>query len=109
MTGIFSFLVKNVFGDSPALPEYKVADAKKSKFILLHYSSFKAGWDLLILLATFYVAVTVPYSVCFIDDDDDVTRSTTVSDIAVEILFITGRLQFLNNLTIADILINDTV
>ncbi|KAM6900027.1 voltage-gated delayed rectifier potassium channel KCNH8 [Xenentodon cancila] len=82
-------LNKNVFGDTPALPEYKVADAKKSKFILLHYSTFKAGWDLLILLATFYVAVTVPYSVCFIDDDHDPTRSTTVSDIAVEILFIT--------------------
>ncbi|KAM4724892.1 voltage-gated delayed rectifier potassium channel KCNH8 [Anableps anableps] len=79
---------KNVFGDPPALPEYKVADAKKSKFILLHYSTFKAGWDWLILLATFYVAVTVPYNVCFIGDDDDLTRSTTVSDIGVEILFI---------------------
>ncbi|XP_046875665.1 potassium voltage-gated channel subfamily H member 8 [Hypomesus transpacificus] len=78
---------KNVFGDPPALPEYKVADAKKSKFILLHFSTFKAGWDWLILLATFYVAVTVPYNVCFIGDDD-LTRSTTVSDIAVEILFI---------------------
>ncbi|XP_034016972.1 potassium voltage-gated channel subfamily H member 8 [Thalassophryne amazonica] len=81
-------LNKNVFGDPPALPEYKVADAKKSKFILLHFSTFKAGWDWLILLATFYVAVTVPYNVCFIGDDDDLTRSTTVSDIAVEILFI---------------------
>ncbi|KAL4629687.1 potassium voltage-gated channel subfamily H member 8 [Arapaima gigas] len=80
-------LNKNVFGDPPALPEYKVADAKKSKFILLHYSTFKAGWDWLILLATFYVAITVPYNVCFIGDDD-LTRSTTVSDIAVEILFI---------------------
>ncbi|KAM9776136.1 voltage-gated delayed rectifier potassium channel KCNH8 isoform 3-T3 [Syngnathus typhle] len=81
-------LNKNVFGEPPALPEYKVADAKKSKFILLHYSTCKAGWDWLILLATFYVAVTVPYNVCFIGDDDDLTRSTTVSDIAVEILFI---------------------
>ncbi|XP_017336362.3 potassium voltage-gated channel subfamily H member 8 [Ictalurus punctatus] len=80
-------LNKNVFGDSPAVPEYKVADAKKSKFILLHFSTFKAGWDWLILLATFYVAVTVPYNVCFIGDED-LTRSTTVSDIAVEILFI---------------------
>lgn len=85
--------VQNVFGDLPALPEYKVAEAKKSKFILLHYSTFKAGWDWLILLATFYVAVTVPYNVCFIGDDDDLTRSTTVSDIAVEILFIIGELQ----------------
>lgn len=89
----FSFSGQNVFGDPPALPEYKVADVKKSKFILLHYSTFKAGWDWLILLATFYVAVTVPYNVCFIGDDDDLTRSTTVSDIAVEILFIIGGLQ----------------
>lgn len=81
---------QNVFGDLPALPEYKVADAKKSKFILLHFSTFKAGWDWLILLATFYVAVTVPYNVCFIGDED-LTRSTTVSDIAVEILFIIGE------------------
>uniref|UniRef100_A0A668AW70 Voltage-gated delayed rectifier potassium channel KCNH4 n=1 Tax=Myripristis murdjan TaxID=586833 RepID=A0A668AW70_9TELE len=80
-------LNKNVFGDPPALPEYKVADAKKSKFILLHFSTFKAGWDWLILLATFYVAVTVPYNVCFIGDDD-MTRSTTASDIVVELLFI---------------------
>uniref|UniRef100_H3A9X7 Potassium voltage-gated channel subfamily H member 8 n=2 Tax=Latimeria chalumnae TaxID=7897 RepID=H3A9X7_LATCH len=79
----------NVFVDKPALPEYKVSDAKKSKCILLHYSTFKAGWDWLILLATFYVAVTVPYNVCFIGtDDQSTTRSTTVSDIAVEILFI---------------------
>lgn len=93
----FSVSVQNVFGDLPALPEYKVADVKKSKFILLHYSTFKAGWDWLILLATFYVAVTVPYNVCFIGDDDDLTRSTTVSDIAVEILFIIGGLQFCRN------------
>ncbi|XP_056153960.1 potassium voltage-gated channel subfamily H member 8 [Lampris incognitus] len=80
-------LNKNVFGDPPALPEYKVADAKKSKFILLHFSTFKAGWDWLILLATFYVAVTVPFNVCYIGNDD-LTRSTTASDVAVEILFI---------------------
>ncbi|KAK2526285.1 Kcnh8 [Columba livia] len=81
----------NVFVDKPAFPEYKVSDAKKSKFILLHFSTFKAGWDWLILLATFYVAVTVPYNVCFIGHDElSTTRSTTVSDIAVEILFIIG-------------------
>lgn len=88
-----SFFFQNVFVDKPAFPEYKVSDAKKSKFILLHFSTFKAGWDWLILLATFYVAVTVPYNVCFIGNDDlSTTRSTTVSDIAVEILFIIGKI-----------------
>ncbi|KAM4026655.1 voltage-gated delayed rectifier potassium channel KCNH8 isoform 1-T1 [Anomaloglossus baeobatrachus] len=83
-------LNKNVFVDKPAIPEYKVSDAKKTKFIILHFSTFKAAWDWLILLATFYVAVTVPYNVSFVDNDDlSSTRSTTVSDISVEILFIT--------------------
>ncbi|XP_075443031.1 voltage-gated delayed rectifier potassium channel KCNH8 isoform X2 [Ascaphus truei] len=82
-------LNNNVFVDKPAFPEYKVSDAKKSKFIILHFSAFKAAWDWLILLATFYVAVTVPYNVSFVDNDDlSSTRSTTVSDISVEILFI---------------------
>lgn len=90
---IFFFLFQNVFVDKPAFPEYKVSDAKKSKFILLHFSTFKAGWDWLILLATFYVAVTVPYNVSFIGHDElSTTRSTTVSDIAVEILFIIGKI-----------------
>lgn len=80
----------------PSLPEYKVAAVKRSRFILLHYSMFKALWDWLILLATFYVAVTVPYNVCFVSRDEDgdhrplVSRSTIGSDIAVEMLFILG-------------------
>ncbi|KAM9308566.1 voltage-gated delayed rectifier potassium channel KCNH8 [Gastrophryne carolinensis] len=82
-------LNKNVFVDKAAIPEYKVSDAKKTKFVILHFSTFKAAWDWLILLATFYVAVTVPYNVSFVDNDDlSSTRSTTVSDISVEILFI---------------------
>ncbi|XP_061551149.1 potassium voltage-gated channel subfamily H member 8-like isoform X1 [Phycodurus eques] len=75
------------------VPEYKVADIQKSRFILLHYGAFKAGWDWLILLATFYVAVTVPYNVCFaaaeVREDGASTARTppSVSDILVEILF----------------------
>ncbi|XP_030066245.1 potassium voltage-gated channel subfamily H member 8 [Microcaecilia unicolor] len=84
-------LNNNVFGEKPAIPEYKVAAIQKSRFILLHYGTFKAGWDWLILLATFYVAVTVPYNVCFSiarDDNHASTRSPpSVSDIFVEILF----------------------
>uniref|UniRef100_A0A667Y3G4 Voltage-gated delayed rectifier potassium channel KCNH4 n=1 Tax=Myripristis murdjan TaxID=586833 RepID=A0A667Y3G4_9TELE len=86
-------LTNSVF-QKPSLPEYKVAAVKKSRFILLHYSISKALWDWLILLATFYVAVTVPYDVCFVshdqgsDQDSLITRSTIGSDIAVEMLFI---------------------
>ncbi|KAG9477495.1 hypothetical protein GDO78_002734 [Eleutherodactylus coqui] len=88
-------LNNSVFGDKPTIPEYKVAAIQKSRFILLHYGTFKAGWDWLILLATFYVAVTVPYNVCFTtitrDDNSNSTSSSrsppSVSDIFVEILF----------------------
>ncbi|KAL2078247.1 hypothetical protein ACEWY4_025932 [Coilia grayii] len=76
--------------EKPSLPEYKVATVQKSRFILLHYSISKALWDWMILLATFYVAVTVPYNVCFTayHDLETASRSTIVSDIAVEMLFI---------------------
>ncbi|XP_069565197.1 potassium voltage-gated channel subfamily H member 4a [Brachyistius frenatus] len=86
-------LPNSVF-QKPSLPEYKVAAVKKSRFILLHYSISKALWDWLILLATFYVAVTVPFNVCFVSPDEDsdrhslISRSTIGSDIAVEMLFI---------------------
>ncbi|XP_061561673.1 potassium voltage-gated channel subfamily H member 4-like isoform X2 [Phycodurus eques] len=77
--------------ERPSVPEYKVAAVQRSRFLLLHYSVCKALWDWLILLATFYVAVTVPYNVSFTPYDDTVAaaRSTIVSDIAVEMLFIT--------------------
>uniref|UniRef100_A0A3Q3VJW6 Uncharacterized protein n=1 Tax=Mola mola TaxID=94237 RepID=A0A3Q3VJW6_MOLML len=87
-------LFLNVFGEKPPIPEYKVAAIQKSCFILLHYGTFKACWDWLILLATFYVAVTVPYNVCFTvvgrrDEGSSAPRSPpSVSDILVEILFI---------------------
>ncbi|XP_053158522.1 potassium voltage-gated channel subfamily H member 3 isoform X2 [Hemicordylus capensis] len=86
-------LHKGVFGEKPALPEYKVAAARKSPFILLHYGTFKAGWDGLILLATLYVAVTVPYSVCFSGIKDEglpeaARAPPSICDLSVEILFI---------------------
>ncbi|KAF4084590.1 hypothetical protein AMELA_G00107830 [Ameiurus melas] len=85
----------NMF-EKPSLPEYKVAAVQKSRFILLHYSVSKALWDWMILLATFYVAVTVPYNVCFTPyvEPDTAARSTIVSDIAVEMLFILDIILF---------------
>lgn len=82
-----------MFEKPSSLPEYKVAAVQRSRFILLHYSVSKALWDWMILLATFYVAVTVPYNVCFTpyDELDTAARATIVSDIAVEMLFILGE------------------
>uniref|UniRef100_A0A3Q4HQK3 PAC domain-containing protein n=1 Tax=Neolamprologus brichardi TaxID=32507 RepID=A0A3Q4HQK3_NEOBR len=91
----------NVLGaNANPVPEYKVADVQKSRFILLHYGAFKAGWDWLILLATFYVAITVPYNVCFTaveirEDGGSAARNPpSVSDILVEILFIIGNKSY---------------
>uniref|UniRef100_K7F4X0 Potassium voltage-gated channel subfamily H member 3 n=1 Tax=Pelodiscus sinensis TaxID=13735 RepID=K7F4X0_PELSI len=85
-------LNKGVFGEKPSLPEYKVAAIHKSPFILLHYGAFRAGWDGLILLATLYVAVTVPYSVCVGAGSDEGLPAArgppSVCDLCVEILFI---------------------
>ncbi|XP_069509905.1 voltage-gated inwardly rectifying potassium channel KCNH3 [Ambystoma mexicanum] len=86
-------LNKGVFGEKASLPEYKVASVRKSPFILLHFGTFKAGWDCLILLATLYVAVTVPYSVCFNTAKDDGGAPAprgppSVCDLSVEVLFI---------------------
>jgi len=72
---------------APPLPEYKTSAIKKSQFILSHYGGFKSCWDWLILIATFYVAIIVPYNASFINID----RPTMVSDVVVEVLFIIGE------------------
>lgn len=68
------------------LPEYKTQALKKSRFILSHYGVFKGCWDWLILVATFYVAVAVPFNAAFVTTD----RLTMASDVVVEALFIIG-------------------
>lgn len=72
----------------PPLPEYKTSAIKKSKFIISHYGVFKTFWDWLILIATFYVAVVVPYNASFVDEGHP--RISVTSDVVVEALFIVG-------------------
>ncbi|XP_054981738.1 potassium voltage-gated channel subfamily H member 3 isoform X1 [Sorex araneus] len=83
-------LNKGVFGEKPNLPEYKVAAIRKSPFILLHCGALRATWDGFILLATLYVAVTVPYSVCVsaAREPSAARGPPSVCDLAVEVLFI---------------------
>lgn len=69
------------------MPEYKTTALKKSRLILSHYGGFKTCWDWLILIATFYVAIVVPYNASFISSD----RPSMVSDVVVESLFIVGE------------------
>lgn len=81
-----------MFGEKPNLPEYKVAAIRKSPFILLHCGALRATWDGFILLATLYVAVTVPYSVCVSTarEPSAARGPPSVCDLAVEVLFILG-------------------
>ncbi|OCT95652.1 potassium voltage-gated channel subfamily H member 3 [Xenopus laevis] len=83
---------KGVFGEKLQVPEYKVVSVRKSPLIFLHYGTFKACWDCLIFLATLYVAVTVPYNVCFSNSKEEgatIPRCPpTACDLIVEILFI---------------------
>jgi len=74
-----------------------VQEQRQSRFILLHYGIFKIGWDWLLLLCTFYVAVTVPFNAAFVTfmADGFTQRNSIVSDVIVEMLFIIGqRLHF---------------
>ncbi|PZC78570.1 hypothetical protein B5X24_HaOG202029 [Helicoverpa armigera] len=78
---------KNLLHSSdPPLPEYKTSALKKSRFIISHYGVFKTFWDWLILIATFYVAVVVPYNASFVDEGHP--RISVTSDVVVEALFI---------------------
>ncbi len=47
------------------LPEYKSTVAKKPRWVLSHYGMIKTCWDILVLLATIYVAIVVPYNAAF--------------------------------------------
>ena len=85
--------IKNLSGNT--VPEYKVQETKRSKLILLHYGIFKIGWDWMILLCTFYIAITVPYNAAFVMTSHDrfTQRASIVSDVIVEMLFVIGQSQ----------------
>ncbi len=89
---------------STALPEYKTAAIKKSRLILSHYGILKTCWDWLILIATFYVAIVVPYSAAFRYRNEMPDRyKTIITDVGVEIVFIAGKreikfLLFINSM-----------
>ena len=88
---VIPFQIKHLGGNN-TLPEYKVQEMKRSKFVLLHYGIFKIGWDWLILLCTFYIAIIVPYNAAFYLVDGPEKRASIVTDVIVEMLFIIGEL-----------------
>ncbi|MCI4383919.1 hypothetical protein PGIGA_G00032360 [Pangasianodon gigas] len=47
-------------------PEYQLQNPDVHKWIMLHYSPFKAAWDWVILLLVLYTAIFTPYSAAFL-------------------------------------------
>ncbi|XP_055360216.1 potassium voltage-gated channel subfamily H member 6 isoform X2 [Betta splendens] len=83
--------------ESDVLPEYKLQVPETTWWILLHYSSFKAFWDWIILLLVLYTAVFTPYSAAFLlDEHRDLHQRScgytcnplNVVDLLVDVLFI---------------------
>ncbi|XP_072033698.1 voltage-gated delayed rectifier potassium channel KCNH8-like isoform X2 [Amphiura filiformis] len=71
------------------LPEYKVAQMNKSKFVVLHYSTAKSIWDWFVLIATLYIAIVVPFNVAVRQLPSQEKHTVTqVLDILVEVLFL---------------------
>ena len=63
------------------LPEYKTAVAKKPKLVFSHYGYLKCLWDVIIIIATIYVAIIVPYNAAFYgakNDDISLDEELTV-------------------------------
>lgn len=83
------------------------------KFIILHYSPFKAVWDWIILLLVLYTAVFTPFVVAFLLNEDEtrmklnqdsVTRNRNADSKQADPLVIIDLL--VDIMFIADILIN---
>ncbi|XP_050981056.1 potassium voltage-gated channel subfamily H member 6 [Labeo rohita] len=79
------------------LPEYKLQAPDVHKWIMLHYSPFKAVWDWLILLLVLYTAVFTPYSAAFLLNELEEEKRhicgytcnpLNVVDVIVDVLFI---------------------
>ncbi|XP_052425994.1 potassium voltage-gated channel subfamily H member 6-like [Carassius gibelio] len=79
------------------LPEYKLQAPDIHKWIMLHYSPFKAMWDWIILLLVLYTAVFTPYSAAFLLNELEQEKRKicgytcnplNVVDVIVDILFI---------------------
>ena len=63
------------------MPEYKTSAAKKPKWVLSHYGMFKTCWDVLVLFATIYVAIMVPYNASFPDSNSPMLAELDLSQI----------------------------
>ncbi|XP_013414999.1 potassium voltage-gated channel subfamily H member 1 [Lingula anatina] len=76
------------------LPQYRQEAPKTPPHIILHYCAFKATWDWIILILTFYTAVMVPYNVAFRSKTMDGVGLLVVDSIVDVVFFVDIILNF---------------
>jgi hypothetical protein len=85
----FVYFWQSLLTHNPApLPEYKSSSLKRSRFIFSHYGLLKGVWDWLVVLATVYVAIAVPFLAAFVQQES----RNLLPDVLVESLFIGGKI-----------------
>ncbi len=76
------------------MPQYRQEAPKTPPHILLHYCAFKAIWDWIILVLTFYTAIMVPYNVALKNKTSEDVSLLVVDSIVDVIFFIDIVLNF---------------
>ncbi|XP_076334897.1 potassium voltage-gated channel protein eag-like isoform X2 [Tachypleus tridentatus] len=74
--------------------QYRQEAPKTPAHILLHYCAFKAIWDWIILILTFYTAIMVPYNVAFKSKSSEDVSFLVLDSIVDVIFFIDIVLNF---------------
>ncbi|KAL4237377.1 Potassium voltage-gated channel subfamily H member 5 [Mactra antiquata] len=80
--------------NADVLPQYRLEAPKTPPHIILHYCLFKTIWDWLILILTFYTAITVPYNSAFKNKAMDQVPLLVIDSIVDVVFFIDIILNF---------------
>ncbi|KAK3092310.1 hypothetical protein FSP39_001134 [Pinctada imbricata] len=80
--------------NSDVLPQYRLEAPKTPPHIILHYCLFKTIWDWVILILTFYTAITVPYNAAFKNKTMDQVPILVIDSIVDVVFFVDIILNF---------------
>ena len=72
------FIFQSLSFNAESLPQYRQETPKTPPHIILHYCTFKAFWDWIILLLTIYTSIFVPFNVAF--------KSKTMDDVPLLVI-----------------------
>ncbi|KAJ8309419.1 hypothetical protein KUTeg_014293 [Tegillarca granosa] len=80
--------------NADVLPQYRLEAPKTPPHIILHYCLFKTAWDWMILILTFYTAITVPYNTAFRNKTMDQVPLLVIDSIVDVVFFVDIILNF---------------